>query len=630
MKKFIIKICLFLIIITFISCSSEMVWEGVFDYYPENPKAGDEIIVFYNADSTKLSSFDKIELVAYLYSKKLDDAVGVEMKKVQNGWEGKIKTTKDTRGLIIKFKNDDNVDNNENMGYVIHLTDRDEILPGSIAGLGVAVLNWGSYYVELDRDFSLALKYMQDDFKNNPGIKEEYLNSYLLAYSKLNPETVDSIANIELAELEKKNEFTEDNLTVLMDWYERTGNMEKSEKYKKLLSEKFPLNEQLQFVRYQEIQNETDITKKTELADKFYTDFPESKYSQSAFDLVAIYYRDSKLYPEVLEFFKSNQNKTSIFRFYSVTQRMYKENADPNIALEIAKLGVQRGESELKSPSEKKPEYLTEKEWKEEIEYYAGLNYFSLGKALYLTGNKKDAEGNLEKAAALTKNKEGEINELYVNVVFENGDKAKVKKVIEDFIKDGKNTTAMIDLLKEVYISEKGSEQGFDTYLSGFKSFALNIVKEKLKAEMINEPAPDFTLEDLNGNKVSLSELKGKTVVLDFWATWCGPCISSFPGMKNAVEKYAGDENVKFLFINSWERVEDRKTSAHSFIEKNNYPFQVLMDFDDKVVGAYGVSGIPTKFIIDKNGNIRFKSIGFEGNVDQLVDEITVMVGLVN
>jgi len=628
MNKFAASLPFIFFTFWFISCSQPG-WEGVFDY-TENPKPGDEITVFYNSDSTKLSSFDKIEMTAYLYSKKLDDAVGIEMKKAKSGWEGKIKTTKDTRGIIIKFRNDDNVDNNNKKGYVILLTDGDKVVPGSIAGLGVAVLNWGSYYLELDRDFNLALKYMQDDFKNNPGVKEEYLDSYLLAYSELHPESLDSLVNVELTELEKKKEFTEDNLTTLMEWYERTGKFDKSGKYKKLLSQKFPSNEHIQFAKYQEIQNETDIYKKKELADKFYTEFPDSKYSQSVFDLIAIHYRDSKLYPEALEFFKANKNKTSIFRFYSVTQRMYKENADPIIALEIAKLGVQRGESELKNQSKKKPEYLTEKEWKEETEYYAGLNFFSFGKALYLTGNKKDAESNLEKAVTLTQKEEGEINELYVNAVFEYGDKAKTKTIIEDFIKNGKNTTPMIDVLKETYVSEKGSEDGFDNYLSTFKSFALNSIKEKLKAEMINEPAPDFTLGDLNGNKVSLSELKGKTIILDFWATWCGPCISSFPGMKKAVEKYAGDANVKFLFINSWERVEDRKTSAHSFIKKNKYPFQVLMDYNDKVVGAYGVSGIPTKFIIDKNGNIRFKSIGFAGNVDQLVDEISVMVSMLN
>ncbi|MDO8550132.1 MAG: TlpA disulfide reductase family protein [Ignavibacteria bacterium] len=630
MKKFIINIFLFLYIITLISCSSKPVWEGVFDYYPEKPEPGDEVTIFYNADSTKLSSYDKIEMTAYLYSTKLDDAVGVEMMKVKNGWEGKIKTTEETRGVIIKFKNDDNIDNNDKKGYVIHLYDGDKTIPGSVAGLGAAVLNWGSYYIDLERDFELAMKYLEEDFSANPGIKDEYLNAYLLTYSQLHPETTDSLAKRELSDLEKKENLSEDNLTVLMDWYERTGDQGKSDKYKNMLSEKFPQNEAVQRQRYEEIQNEFDIVKKKELADKFYKDFPESKYSQPAYDMVAIYYRDNKLYNEALEFFKSNNDRTTLFRFYSVNQRIYKENADSNIALEIAKLGVQRAEKELSNPSGKKPEYLTEKEWKEETEYYAGLNYFSYGKALYLTGNKKDAEANLEKAAKLTKNEEGEINELYVTVVYENGDKSKTKRIIEDYIKEGKSTTAMIDVLKEVYTSEKGSDEGFENYLSQFKSVAFKELEDKFKSEMINKPAPGFTLEDFDGKKVSLADLKGKTVIIDFWATWCGPCLQSFPGMKKAVEKYSDNENVKFLFVNSWERVEDKKNNAKDFIKKNNYPFHILIDYDNKVIGDFGVSGIPTKFIIDKTGSIRFMSVGFSGNVDQLADEISVMIDLLN
>ena len=630
MKKIMPFLMLIIFAINFISCSSEPVWEGVFDFHPEKPEPGDEITIFYNADSTKLSSSEKIDMNAYLYSIKLDDAVGVEMKKTGKGWEGKIKTTKETRGIIIKFKDEETVDNNNKEGYVIHLYDGDKPVAGSVAGLGGAVLNWGSFYIDIERDFELAMKYLEEDFNANPEIKSEYLNAYLLTYSQLHPQNADSIARVELSQLEKKENLSENDLDVLIDWYERTGDLDKSANYKTALFEKYPKSETAQQWSYGDIQNEFNIVKKKELADKFYKDFPGSKYSQSAYDMVAIYYRDNKLYNEVLEFFKSNSDKTTSFRFYSVNQRIYKENADPNIALEIGKLGVARSEKELTKPSDKKPEYLTEKEWKEEAEYYAGLNYFSYGKALYLTGNKKDAQSNLEKAAKLSKNADGEINELYVKTVFENGDKSKTKSIVEEYVRDGKSTNAMIDILKEVYTSEKGSDEGFENYLAQFKSVALKDLEAKLKTELINKPAPAFTLEDFEGKKVSLADLKGKTVVIDFWATWCGPCIMSFPGMKKAVDKYSDNENVKFFFINTRERVEDKKKNAQDFIKKNNYPFHVLMDYDDKVVNDYAVPGIPTKFVIDKNGSIRFMSVGFYGNVDHLADEIDVMINLVN
>ncbi len=612
------------------SCSPKPKFEGTFDFDPKKPKAGDEITVFYNSDSTKLAKADSIELVAYLYSKDLDNTVGVEMNKTEKGWEGKVKTTPETRGIIVKFKHNEDIDNNSKKGYVIYLYGNDDkILPGSVAGFGGALLNWGSYYLELDRDFALGLKYIQEDFQNYPEIKDDYLEQYLSLYQQVYPDKIDSVAQSELSRLEKKDSLTEDDLTVLTEWYGELNNKGKSDNYKKILSEKFPQSKYLQVEKYKEIRAEQDLDQKQAMAEQFAKDFPENEYTQAAYDLVANLYRDKKLYKQLKDFLVANVNRPSVFRFYSVAQRMYSENADLNTAIEIAKMGVDRGEKELNNPPGKKPESLTEKEWKEEREYYLGLVLYSYGDGLFLTGKKKEALPNVERAADLTKNQEGDINELYTKLLYENGDNGKAKTVIEDFIKKGKSTAGMVDILKNVYKAENSSEDGFHAYLSTLESASMQNLKDKIAKKIINEPAPDFTLEDLNGNKVSLSGLKGKTVVVDFWATWCGPCINSFPGMEKAVEKYSKDENVKFLFVNAWEREKDRNASVQKFLKKNNYPFHILMDYDDRTIGDYKVAGIPTKFVIDKTGKIRFVSVGFEGNTDQLVDELSTMIDLV-
>ncbi len=613
----------------FSACSKPKI-EGVFNYNPEKSKAGDEITVFYNSDSTKLAKADSIELVAYLYSKDLDNTVGVEMNKTEKGWEGKVKTVPETRGLIIKFKHDDDVDNNSKKGYVIYLYGNDgKVLPGSVAGLGSALLNWGSYYLELDRDFALGLKYIQEDFQNHPEIKDDYLEQYLSLYQQVHPDEIDSVAQSELTRLEKKDSVTKDDLTVLAEWYGELNNKEKSDNYKKILSQKFPQSKYLQVERYKEIRAEQDLNKKQAMAEQFAKDFPENEYTRAAYDLVANLYRDKKLYKQLKDFLTANVNRPSVYRFYSVAQRMYSENTDLNTAIEISKMGVDRGEKELNNPPGKKPEYLTEKEWKEEREYYLGLVLYSYGNGLFLSGKKKEALQNVERAADLTQNQEGDINELYTKLLYENGNNGKVKTVIEDFIKKGKSTAGMVDILKNVFETENSSEDGFQAYLSKLESASMQNLKDKLAKKIISEPAPDFTLEDLNRNEVSLSDLKGKTVVVDFWATWCGLCINSFPGMQKTIEKYSKDDNVKFLFVNAWEREKDRKASVQKFLKKNNYPFHILMDYDDRTIGNYKVAGIPTKFVIDKTGKIRFISVGFEGNTDQLVDELSTMIDLV-
>ena len=158
----------------------------------------------------------------------------------------------------------------------------------------------------------------------------------------------------------------------------------------------------------------------------------------------------------------------------------------------------------------------------------------------------------------------------------------------------------------------------------------------KFMKEMINMPAPKFTLANLNGETVSLDKLKGKVVVIDYWATWCGPCIASFPGMQKAVDKYKSDPNVVFLFVNTWQNEENREKVVKDWMTANpNYTFNVLLDtknvndptrFD--VIEQYKVTGIPTKFIVDGDGNIRFKKVGGSANIDGTVKELDMMIAL--
>ena len=150
---------------------------------------------------------------------------------------------------------------------------------------------------------------------------------------------------------------------------------------------------------------------------------------------------------------------------------------------------------------------------------------------------------------------------------------------------------------------------------------------------MISMPAPDFSLKDDEGNTVRLSDFKGSVVILDFWASWCGPCIASFPAMLKAMNELKG-EDVVFLFINTQEydnSDEKRLEAISKTLDDKFADFRVLIDEknnDQFLVGnLYNVKAIPVKFFIDKQGTLRYSSTGFESE-EKLVKELKALVNV--
>ncbi|UZR94314.1 TlpA family protein disulfide reductase [Chondrinema litorale] len=164
---------------------------------------------------------------------------------------------------------------------------------------------------------------------------------------------------------------------------------------------------------------------------------------------------------------------------------------------------------------------------------------------------------------------------------------------------------------------------------AGIDSIANDYLLSKedyLKSLMKNNIAPNFDLYSLDGEKVSLEDLKGKVVVLDFWATWCAPCVMAFPYYKEVVEKYRDDENVVFYFINLDKDKE--KEDISSFMESRKVDFNVLLDKENDSSKDFAVSGLPTKMIIDKNGYINFGESGFKSDKEEFIQELSLMIEL--
>src|SRR5687767_4478057 len=134
--------------------------------------------------------------------------------------------------------------------------------------------------------------------------------------------------------------------------------------------------------------------------------------------------------------------------------------------------------------------------------------------------------------------------------------------------------------------------------------------------------APDFALADLDGNPIRLSDLRGRPVVLNFWASWCGPCVEEFPLLQAAADRHAADGLVVIGVV-----FQDRSSAARNFMARNGATWQAAMDPGERVASAYGILGPPETFFIDRDGIIEARQIGqfsagsLESKVAAIVDE---------
>ncbi|MCF6095169.1 TlpA family protein disulfide reductase [Microaerobacter geothermalis] len=131
-----------------------------------------------------------------------------------------------------------------------------------------------------------------------------------------------------------------------------------------------------------------------------------------------------------------------------------------------------------------------------------------------------------------------------------------------------------------------------------------------LSKEYESYPATDFSLLDINGQEVTLSELKGKPVVLNFWASWCPPCREETPTFVKLYEKYK--EDVIFLGVNLT-NTEQSVENVRKFIKDFSVSYQILLDEQGEVAKTYQITGIPETFFINRDGMVIYKYSGAIG-----------------
>lgn len=338
-------------------------------------------------------------------------------------------------------------------------------------------------------------------------------------------------------------------------------------------------------------------------------------------------------YPRFETHIKTIKNKFNQTSFLNMAVDYLVKKRDLGYAQTIAEKTVDLYESYKNDPSAR-PSSFPLADWDRFMQMAAYPYYESYAEVLYLNGQHKKALFYQEKAIQGEQGMMESSTELYTAILAANGQTGKAYELLLKALSTGRCTLKMNLLFKKLALAKLGSREKVKRLLD---SIGKNI-KERYRTELakhmiLDKQAPGFNLLDLNGKRISLSSLKGKIVVLDFWATWCAPCIASMPAMKEMQKRHP---EIVFLFIATQQTGPRATADVKKYVVENKFPLNVLLDEPKNtaeqgfiVASAYQIKGIPAKVVIDKNGKLRFTTTGYQSD-QQLMDELEAMISIVN
>ena len=296
--------------------------------------------------------------------------------------------------------------------------------------------------------------------------------------------------------------------------------------------------------------------------------------------------------------------------------------AERGLAPELARRLPHRGLTELSEQTRRRRRiYDDEEAYREVLRFQWSRMYDALGQVWHHQGRPEGAERLLRQAVAFHDESRsafhhlGRLHEARADSARARGRPEAAVDSLLDEAEDAYRRGVLVsrrgenpneEALRELYARRHGGEEGWESYRASLAETSRERLKEEVLAGRLDDPRPvrPFALENLDGREVRFSSLEGKIVVVDFWGTWCGPCVVEMDEFQELWEKYRDDPDVAIL------TVDEGETAGHvrTWMEQRGYDFPVLID--DGYIADAGVTGFPTTWFVSPEGRIVYRRRG--------------------
>ena len=629
MKK--ITLYSLLMILVFFSCQEKAEKKpytmGQLTISTEHPQPGETLDLTYKGEQ-EVEAF-----YAYMVGNR-NYPVDIEFTEKDGEQKSSIKIPDSAVALAFIIKMEETYDNNDKKGYLISLYDKDgKPVAGGQAATSYYPLTYGEEY-GISANENATINTLKSELDAHPDLERHWQVPYLRLVYKNDKEAGEAQIKNYATSIHNNPNVSENEYSALMQFYSMMGDKVKADSLRKVIVGKFPKGNTANYEIVEAFQQEADLDKKAELLQTYSQN--NSKLGNignyMAGNLARTYYEENDMdkFEKYMAMIDDKASQASTYNNLAWPLAEKGENLDQ--AEKMSKKSLDLITS-LEDSKTDKPDYFSKNQYKKNLKAYYDMYADTYALILFKQGNIKDAIAYQEKAHD-EKGRNTEANARYIEYLMAGEQFENVKEKAEQYIKSGNSNDQIKEAYKTAYQKVNPDSKDVDEKLTALNEEAYQNQVADIKATMLDEEAPAFTVKNTEGKDVSLASLKGKTVILDFWATWCGPCKASFPGMQEVVTKYKDDDSVVLLFVDTFERGDEREKMVEDFIKKNKYTFHVVYDpmvpdsNDFEVAKKYDISGIPTKVIIGPDGKMKFKSVGYNGSNEKLIKEMDIMIAI--